>query len=207
MPVQVYHHLSRSRVPLETVHHIIYLLDYPEWAHNLNELHTSKITATTAHIKSSQFAMSSPVIAWWGISPMLSRSHWLATVSQLPPTVLTAVWRLFSKTKSKLCYDQWSVGQSLLGWSIHLGPKTRFLWVPDSCGVADVERPLWREDTSVIYNRCWPLPAQSVSGPSPLGLMTIFWCLRLESSPTWRARSAYLYPPGTGWPSYTPRYW
>jgi hypothetical protein len=25
--------------------------------------------------------------------------------------------------------------------------------------------------------------------------------------PTWRARSQYLYPPGTGWPSYTPRHW
>jgi hypothetical protein len=25
--------------------------------------------------------------------------------------------------------------------------------------------------------------------------------------PTWRVRSAYLYPPGTGWPSYTPSLW
>jgi hypothetical protein len=25
--------------------------------------------------------------------------------------------------------------------------------------------------------------------------------------PTWRARSPYLYPLGTGWPSYTPRHW
>jgi hypothetical protein len=25
-----------------------------------------------------------------------------------------------------------------------------------------------------------------------------------ETPPTWRARSPYLYPPGTGWPSYTP---
>jgi hypothetical protein len=26
-------------------------------------------------------------------------------------------------------------------------------------------------------------------------------------SPVWRARSTYLYPPGTGWPNYTPRHW
>jgi hypothetical protein len=32
-------------------------------------------------------------------------------------------------------------------------------------------------------------------------------CVRFETSPTWRARSPYLYPPGTGWPSYTPRHW
>jgi hypothetical protein len=25
--------------------------------------------------------------------------------------------------------------------------------------------------------------------------------------PTWRVRSPYLYPPGTWWPSYTPRHW
>jgi hypothetical protein len=37
--------------------------------------------------------------------------------------------------------------------------------------------------------------------------MTTFYCLSFESTPTWRARSPYLYPPGTGWLSYTPRHW
>jgi hypothetical protein len=37
--------------------------------------------------------------------------------------------------------------------------------------------------------------------------MAIFYRLRFETPPTWRARSPYLYPPGAGWPSYTPRYW
>jgi hypothetical protein len=36
--------------------------------------------------------------------------------------------------------------------------------------------------------------------------MTIFYCLRFETPPAWRARSPYLYPPGTGWPGYTPRH-
>jgi hypothetical protein len=52
---------------------------------------------------------------------------------------------------------------------------------------------------------CWSSPAQSFSGSSPTGLMTIFYCLRFETPLTWRARSQYLYPPGTGWRSYTPR--
>jgi hypothetical protein len=34
-----------------------------------------------------------------------------------------------------------------------------------------------------------------------------FYCLRFETPPTWRTRSLYLYPPGTGWPGYTPRPW
>jgi hypothetical protein len=58
-----------------------------------------------------------------------------------------------------------------------------------------------------VYNCCWSSPAQSFSGPSPAGLMTIFYCLRFGTSPTWMARSPYLYPPGTGWHYYTPRQW
>jgi hypothetical protein len=50
------------------------------------------------------------------------------------------------------------------------------------------------------------LVAQSFSGSSPAGLMTMFYSLRFETPPTWRIRSPYLYPLGTGWPSYTPRH-
>jgi hypothetical protein len=39
------------------------------------------------------------------------------------------------------------------------------------------------------------------------GLMTTFYCLRFETSQIWRARPPYLYPPATGWPSFTPRHW
>jgi hypothetical protein len=34
--------------------------------------------------------------------------------------------------------------------------------------------------------------------------MTIFYCLRFETPTACKARSLYLYPPGTGWSSYTP---
>jgi hypothetical protein len=64
--------------------------------------------------------------------------------------------------------------QVCLGVKPHLGPKTRFLLLSDSYGLVDVGSPLSREDRSVVYNCCWPSPAQSFSGPSPVGLMTIF---------------------------------
>jgi hypothetical protein len=48
-----------------------------------------------------------------------------------------------------------------LGVKPHLGPKTRFLLLSDSCGFAHVGRPLWREDGSVVCNCCWSSPAQS----------------------------------------------
>jgi hypothetical protein len=48
--------------------------------------------------------------------------------------------------------------------------------------------------------------ATGPSQRSPAGLMATFYCLRFETPATWRARSRYLYPPGTGWPTFTPRY-
>jgi hypothetical protein len=58
-------------------------------------------------------------------------------------------------------------------------------------------------------NEYWASRGQPFSGPSSTGLVTKFYCLRFETPPTWRARSPYLlvYPPGTWWPGYTPRYW
>jgi hypothetical protein len=94
-----------------------------------------------------------------------------------------------------------------LGFKPHLGPKTRFLLLSDSCGFVVVGHCLWREDGSVVYNCWWPSPAQSFSSPSHAGLMTVCYCHRFETPPTWRARSPYLYPTWTGWPSYTPRHW
>jgi hypothetical protein len=86
-------------------------------------------------------------------------------------------------------------------------PTTRFLLLPDSCGFVDVERSLSRENGSAVYDCCWSSPAQSFLGPSTARLVTILYCLRFETPPTWRARFPYLYlqepggpvtPPGTG---------
>jgi hypothetical protein len=35
----------------------------------------------------------------------------------------------------------------------------------------------------------------------------LFYCLRFETLPTWRARSPYLFLPGKGSPSYIPGHW
>jgi hypothetical protein len=46
----------------------------------------------------------------------------------------------------------------------------------DSCGFVISWCPLWREGGSVIYCCCLASPAQSLSGLSPAGLKTIFYC-------------------------------
>jgi hypothetical protein len=74
------------------------------------------------------------------------------------------------------------VGQSVLEWSTHLGLTTRFLLLSGSCGFVNVGCCLWGDDGSVVYNCCWLSPAKSFSGSSPVGLVTIFYCLRFETS-------------------------
>jgi hypothetical protein len=99
---------------------------------------------------------------------------WLSNWTNLLVLVWVWVW--------VLCYDRRSVGQSVLEQSTHLGLKTRSWLLSDSCGFVDLGRPLWREDGSVVCNCYWPSPAQSFSGPSPLGLVAIFYCLKFETS-------------------------
>jgi hypothetical protein len=58
---------------------------------------------------------------------------------------------------------------------------TRFLLLSDSCGFVDGRSP-WREEGPVVYNCCWPSSEQSFSGQSPMELLTLFYCLRFETS-------------------------
>jgi hypothetical protein len=80
-----------------------------------------------------------------------------------------------------LCYDRQSVGQSVsLSWSKApiWGLQTDFYYCQTVAGL------LMRGSlsASVVYNTCWSSPAQSFSGPSPVGLATIFSCLRFGIS-------------------------
>jgi hypothetical protein len=86
-------------------------------------------------------------------------------------------------------------------------PKTTTFFQLNTCCYSPYVTSSLSRGCVCVYNYWWPSPAQSFSGPSPAGLMTIFYCLRFETLSTWRARSPYLYPPGTGWLSYTPRHW
>jgi hypothetical protein len=118
-----------------------------------------------------------------------------------------------SHLKLKLIYDRQSVGQS---------------------ASLDVRHPSWTRDRfffilEISFRRlrvCYfvvpsltrgrvhnllvqlllVLPDQSLLGRSPAELRPYF-TVSSETLPTNRARSPYLYPPGTGWPRYTPGHW
>jgi hypothetical protein len=51
-----------------------------------------------------------------------------------------------ASTKSKLCYDRRSVGQSVFVSS------TNFVFLSDICRFVGVESPFWREDGSFFYS-------------------------------------------------------
>jgi hypothetical protein len=80
-----------------------------------------------------------------------------------------------------LCYDRRSVSPPCNKAPIG-GLRADFYYCQDSCGFLEVWRCLWRENGSVIYSCCWPSTAQYFSGTSPVGLVTIFYCLRFETS-------------------------
>jgi hypothetical protein len=152
-------------------------------------------------------------VVFLGSESLGTRDHiLLSQISDFPFRRLLRLagsrWRYRSgiKSNSKLCYDRRSVVQSVLVSSIQLGLTTRFLLLLYSCRFFDVGRSLWRENGFAVYNCCWASPAQSFLSLNPAGLVTIFYSLRFETPPTWRARSPSLYPPGTGWPSYTARH-
>jgi hypothetical protein len=104
-----------------------------------------------------------------------------------------------SQVKLKVSYVTTDGQSACLGVKHPSGAQNQ-IFITVSCGFVDVGRPLSREGGSVIYNCCCPSPAQLFSGPSPPGLVTIFYCLRMETPPAWRARSTYLYPQEQGGP-------
>jgi hypothetical protein len=78
----------------------------------------------------------------------------------------------------------------------------------DSCGFVILYRPFWREDESVIYCTIASGPCQSIRSSVEVPQNSRpYLTVSSETLPTWRARFLYLYPPGTGWPSYTPGHW
>jgi hypothetical protein len=58
------------------------------------------------------------------------------------------------------------------------------LWLfLDSCESVDMGRPLRREVRPVVFSFCQALPAQPFTDLSPMGLMSIFYCLPQPAGP------------------------
>jgi hypothetical protein len=107
------------------------------------------------------------------------------TGGQLTPTSLSLIHRLtynwLQQVKVKVTLRLTASQSVSLGVEPPSGAHDQIFFF-DIYGLVFVGCPLWREDGSVFCIYCWPLPVRSFSGPSPLKLETIFYCLRLETS-------------------------
>jgi hypothetical protein len=143
----------------------------------------------------------------------------MSSQSVMLSLVVSCKWIVRSRG---LYYDPWSVSQSILVSSPHLGLLTRFLLLSDHCGFL-IWGALSDERTGLSFTMYSVLGGSNMTGTdccvvrlvysqvSPGHIWTtlynIFYGLRFETPPTWRTRSLYLYPPRTGWPGYTSRHW
>jgi hypothetical protein len=107
----------------------------------------------------------------------------------------------------KLIYDRRPVGHSVLVLGSHLEHVSKISF-SHYCGFLDVRAAsLTGEWASNLLVQLLLRLTSAVT----LGLKSsrthdyiLLSHLRLPPSPTWRVRSPYSYPSGTGWPSYTP---
>jgi hypothetical protein len=119
----------------------------------------------------------------------------------VPPT--------WSSLKLKLSYDWQSVGQSVLVSGSQLEPMIRFFFTVRQLRVS------WCGAPSLISGWvCNSLVQQLLLGIAIVVTLVSksrktcdYFTVSSETPPTWGARSPYLYPAGTGWPSYTPIHW
>jgi hypothetical protein len=110
----------------------------------------------------------------------VGRSLWRENGS----AVYNCCWSDYStrESASELLYDWWYTANKfvLAPSPLRLTARIFFLnWTP--AVIFLIYHPV-REDGSAIYNCCWPSPEHSFSGLCPVGLATIFYCLRFETS-------------------------
>jgi hypothetical protein len=85
---------------------------------------------------------------------------------------------MFYKLHCKVCSQVWGTEPRHSEWLVVTLLAGRSEEIIYKCFSS-----LCREDGSVVYNCCWSSPAHSFSGLTPVGLVTIFYCLRFETSP------------------------
>jgi hypothetical protein len=116
---------------------------------------------------------------------------------------------LLSLKLLKLCFERWLAGQFVLVSDTHPGAHDQIFITAGHLQVFCCGVPSWWEDRSLMYsyNCFWAMPAQSLLGPSPAELMTIYCCLIWDSPNMEGQVTVFISPPRIGWSIYTLRDW
>jgi hypothetical protein len=115
---------------------------------------------------------------------------------------MTIILLITDKPNSKLCYDRRSVDQSVLVSSTQSGAQDRICITLRQLRVCSCRAPSLTRGQICRLQLLLVLASSVILGSESRRTHD-----RFQTTPTWRARSPYLYPPGTWWPSYTRRYW
>jgi hypothetical protein len=97
------------------------------------------------------------------------------------------------------------ISQSDLVTSPIWGPRPDFCYYQTVEGVLTWEPSLTREQVC-HFQLLLALTNTVILGTKSCRTDDHYW-FRFEIPPAWKARFPFLYPPGTGWPSYNPRHW
>jgi hypothetical protein len=173
---------------LHLIHSAIAILHTSQFtvAHALGfSVFTSRIPATDLSQPHCNFK-SHMKYSWYGLIPFLSflLNHLRLPSPELDPnldyySIVLLPCLYYSSSQSQSQSHIATDGQSI-SKSWRRAPQIFItLWQLRSCFLG---RSLWREDGSVFCTCYWSSPAQSFSGPSPLDLATIFYCLSFETS-------------------------
>jgi hypothetical protein len=121
---------------------------------------------------------------------------------------LTALW---AQSRSYLTTDGQSTSLSRFQASIW-GTRPILLFssteIINSCGFLIVRHLLWRKDGCYLLVQLFlGFASAGCSRAEALQNLWQYSAVSHETPPTWMARSPYLYPPDTEWPSYIPGHW
>jgi hypothetical protein len=163
-------------------------------------LHTLQFTAThtQSFLARSVFTSSCLITALTIAIPLLPGSipPWMAAIFQLN-------WLRVRVTLRLAVYRQ----------SVRLGDKPlethdqRLFFQLNPCGQSAYVTSSLTRRWFCCLQLLLVLASAVILGSESRGTHDHILRSQIRDSPTWRARSPYLYPPGTGWPSYTPRHW
>jgi hypothetical protein len=96
-----------------------------------------------------------------------------------------------------------------LGVELHLEPTTRFLFSAWKFRVSlsGAPSPTRGRVSNLLVQLLLGLARAFTLGSKSRRTHDHILLSHMRLPPTWKARSPYLYPPGTEWPSYTPGHW
>jgi hypothetical protein len=122
-------------------------------------------------------------------------------------TTSHALWDESLSSGSELLYDwRFTANQFVLATSPLRPTTSNFILQMNTCGYSPYVTSFLTRGWVCRLQLLLALARAVILGSKSFGTHDHI-LLRFQTHPTWRTRSPYLYPPGTGWPGYTPRHW